>query len=330
MPLQIRKSGLRFRGRARDVRACAMMRNIDQTFRRALWMALGSVLSGLLAGESFAGAGPQVEMELVSEVREIVPGRPFTVGLRLVHAPQWHTYWKNPGIVGVATSIDWKLPRGWKAGPIQWPQPKVVHMARVKAYGYEEEAILLVDMVPPEQFSESAAKTGEVTLTGRVAYMACATTCHPGFRDVELSLPVAGDEAEGPAWNSRWRPAFEAARATFAEDTPVWTSVVRRVGGDRIRLVLRPTPAPVTGEGPRPNLGVDKAYFFSTDDQVDSDASQRVARREDGTLVLELTASRYGPEAPEIFPGILYSAEGWHAGGDAKAIVIRARWSDSG
>ena len=66
---------------------------------------------------TFAGkSGPDLRMEFVSEVEAIRPGEPFTVGLHLEHGPGWHTYWQNPGIVGVPTSLDWNLPQGFVAG----------------------------------------------------------------------------------------------------------------------------------------------------------------------------------------------------------------------
>ena len=64
----------------------------------------------------------QVETELVGAVASIQPGRPFTVALRMAHQPGWHTYWVNPG-TGLATSLSWTLPEGFKTGPIQWPTP---------------------------------------------------------------------------------------------------------------------------------------------------------------------------------------------------------------
>ena len=40
----------------------------------------------------------------------VQPGQAITVGLFIQHVPEYHTYWKAPGIVGVPTTINWKLP----------------------------------------------------------------------------------------------------------------------------------------------------------------------------------------------------------------------------
>ena len=81
----------------------------------------------LAAGSAFAAPvvkTEHVEAELIAEKAAFQAGKPATVGLRLRMEPQWHTYWKNPGDSGLPTKIEWVLPEGWKAGPIQWPYPQ--------------------------------------------------------------------------------------------------------------------------------------------------------------------------------------------------------------
>src|SRR3569833_678004 len=68
--------------------------------------------------------GPKVHARLVAEDKAVAPGGTMTVALEEKIAPRWHTYWKNPGDAGAPTEIQWTLPPGWKAGPIQWPRPK--------------------------------------------------------------------------------------------------------------------------------------------------------------------------------------------------------------
>src|SRR5687767_4797431 len=64
-----------------------------------------------------------VTAELVGETETIRPGSPFTVGVSLRPAPDWHTYWQNPGDSGLATTVEWKLPAGMTAGELEWPHP---------------------------------------------------------------------------------------------------------------------------------------------------------------------------------------------------------------
>jgi len=84
------------------------------------------------------------EAELIAEYESIRAGKPFTVALRLRMDDHWHTYWKNPGDSGLPTTIDWKLPKGFRAGAIQWPFPQRINVGRLTSYGYEGEVLLLV------------------------------------------------------------------------------------------------------------------------------------------------------------------------------------------
>ena len=81
--------------------------------------------------------------------RSAPPGfraQPTTVALRLKMKPGWHVYWQNPGDSGLPTTIDWKLPSGFAAGPIQWPAPHALPAGPLINYGYEGEVLHLVDL----------------------------------------------------------------------------------------------------------------------------------------------------------------------------------------
>src|SRR3977135_2475094 len=65
-------------------------------------------------------ATDNVKARLVSEVGAIAPGQSFWVALELNIRDGWHTYWRNPGDSGQATSLAWTLPPGVTAGGIVW------------------------------------------------------------------------------------------------------------------------------------------------------------------------------------------------------------------
>jgi len=73
---------------------------------------------------------------------EAVPGGEVYVALRQTIAKDWHTYWRNPGDAGQATTLDWTLPSGWSAGEIVWPTPQRLPLGSLMNYGYEGGAIL--------------------------------------------------------------------------------------------------------------------------------------------------------------------------------------------
>src|ERR1700680_1907314 len=74
------------------------------------------------------------------------PGSTIWVAVHQAIRPGWHTYWQNPGMAGLPTSIDWKLPQGIKAGSILWPTPERIATGGIVDYGYRNQATLLVPL----------------------------------------------------------------------------------------------------------------------------------------------------------------------------------------
>src|SRR5690606_14150414 len=128
-------------------------------------------------------ARAQVEASLVAANQTIQPGKAFTVALRVVHEPQWHTYWINPG-TGLATELDWKLPEGFTAGEIQWPPPIPIRdrTGTVVGNGYEGETFLLVTITPPASLTPGQP----VELKADATWLMCADVCIPGSGEVSL------------------------------------------------------------------------------------------------------------------------------------------------
>src|SRR5262245_59684705 len=111
---------------------------------------------------SAATASANVQAQIVAEHESIRGREPFWVGLQLRMAPEWHTYWKNPGDAGLPTRIRWQLPPGFTAGGIEWPYPARFGASPVVSYGYADEVLLLVRVTPPATLAP-----GSVTLAAR-------------------------------------------------------------------------------------------------------------------------------------------------------------------
>jgi len=265
-------------------------------------MKLLLTLLGILATATSLSAAP-LKVELVSEVTSIQPGKPFTVGLHLEHKKDYHTYWKFPGIVGVATGVEWKLPEGWKAGPIEWPEPEKVFMFKIGAQGYHGELVLPVTITPPKDASLTPGT--KVKLQGKATWMCCARECNPGATDLELELPVS---AEKPVVSKKWGPMFAKARESQPAPLSGWKASATRKG-DTVTLKLRPV-----GNGPVPEIK--EALFFTEDGFIHSDAVQPMTRGTDGTVVLELPVSEYAPKPqPKVLVGVVQSPQGWTSAG---------------
>src|SRR3954453_11561502 len=125
--------------------------SVPRLFRH-IWLAVA--LAALAQTETLRAQvyeGRQlVKAELLANTTAVVPGKPFTAGLLLHMVPGWHTYWKFPGDAGIPTEIKWNLPRGWKAGEIQWPTPlKLEEPGDIRIYGYHDEVLLMQQIPPP-------------------------------------------------------------------------------------------------------------------------------------------------------------------------------------
>ena len=94
-------------------------------------------------------AADLVKVELLAEPAAIVPGEPFTVGIKLSMKEHWHTYWRNPGDSGEPAQVTWKLPQGFVAGDLEWPAPSLIRVGPAASFGYEGDAILLARVTPP-------------------------------------------------------------------------------------------------------------------------------------------------------------------------------------
>ena len=151
-----------------------------------------AVVSLVVAGgvTSFAQTHQGVELvqaDLVADTSAIAPGRPFTVGLRLRMAKEWHTYWRYSGDFGLPTEIQWELPAGFKAGKIQWPLPeRQVTGGDIVTFGYDGEVLLMTEITPPANLP-----VGPVTIQARVSWLVCKESCVPGEADLKITLPIS-------------------------------------------------------------------------------------------------------------------------------------------
>lgn len=146
------------------------------------WLAAASVASAALFDST------PLKAELVAEQTGVLPGSSLRLGLRLTHAPHWHTYWRNPGDAGLATEIRIESPAGWSAGPIEWPTPRRFAVGPLASFGYEGEALLPFRVQVPAGWAEAT-----VPLRATVTYVACKDVCIPGEIRVALELPVLGN-----------------------------------------------------------------------------------------------------------------------------------------
>ena len=231
--------------------------------------------------------GPGLEIGLISGSTGVTPGKPLTIGLHIHHLPGFHTYWKSPGIVGMATSIDWELPEGFTASEIRWPHPENTFMAEYPCHGYERDVTLLITITPPAKIA-----TKEVTLKAESAWMCCAKGCFPGFETLTLTLPVTTESKPVPGAQAHLEKAIkELPRKKHG----IKATLHSKVDAQTIKLSFE-------GDFKGP---LQKPYFFSADGQISSDKKQIFVNEKDGTFTLTIARSEFSPAGKTTVPGVL-------------------------
>ena len=265
----------------------------------------------LLAGSwAQAAENNPLTVEMISEMTQIRARQTFWVGFHLKHPPGYHSYWKHPGVVGVATKITWQLPAGYTAGEIVWPAPQKVMMSIHPAQGYRGETLLMVPITAPENLT-----TASVTLGAKLDWMCCRQSCHPAHA-VPFSLTIAsGPESRV---NEAHAALFTRFRATVPQPDARWL-VKATVKGQQISLILRPASG---NERRIEELG--ELWFFSGDGAIDSSTPQVQTRLTDGSLQLTLQRYEFGPATLTRLTGVLEAAKGWEAEGKKPCIAIDA------
>src|SRR5580704_13051763 len=147
-----------------------------------LGLLLASPAAFALSGN--VAATDNVKAQLVSEVRAIAPGQSFWVALEFNIRDGWHTYWRNPGDSGQATTLAWTLPPGFTAGDIVWTTPHRFDLPPLVNYGYAGRAVHLVKITAPRELKSGAV----ALLQAKAGWLVCSDVCIPEDAQLQLRL----------------------------------------------------------------------------------------------------------------------------------------------
>ena len=202
------------------------------------------------ASAQTAAAGPQrterIEAELVPMSAWAAPGSTAIVAIRQDIKPDWHTYWRNPGDSGGATTLTWTLPRGVSAGDIVWPVPERQRLSGLMNYGYSGVVYLPV----PIEIPASARPGATLPLTVKALFLVCsAEMCVPDELTLTLALPIR--EGAAPL-----DPRHGAAITAVLENAPRPAGIEARIALENGVLTLGAAGGPLAGRDPGPS------YFF--------------------------------------------------------------------
>lgn len=258
---------------------------------------------------SLASASPgptartdNVAASLIAEVEHVRPGDRAWVALRFDIRDGWHTYWRNPGDSGEATTIDWILPEGVTASEIHWPYPERLPIGPLANYGYKGTVLHLVEIGVPEDWP-----AGEpVPLAADVHWLVCDDVCIPEDASLALDLPTGPGST---AYAADKNALFGEARSRLPSESP-WPARFVRAGGELVLTLETGADAERTRT----------AEFFPFEWGVTEPAAEQRLTRYPGGLALTLDDG--GAEGP--IGGVVVLAESGGDGELVRAVEIEA------
>lgn len=266
--------------------------------RRGCWLGLGL----LIASASAADTKTRATLLLAADAAR--PGDSVLAAVRLQMPPGWHTYWRNPGESGLATTLAWTLPAGITAGDIQWPPPEPYVTSDLTTYVYHDEVLLLVPLkLAPD------LKPGRLSLKARVDWLECEVACVPGAATLTAVLEVAAADrpsANAPliaAWQKRIPPPGPDLQARAVWETPP--------AGDTGTLI-------VEGQAPADFQPTD--FYAYPGDGYEISPAVKVLSADAGRFRLSKFIKRFDKAFPAQIAGILVGKAS--AGAPVKAFEV--------
>ena len=113
-----------------------------------------------------------------------VAGTEHIAGLEITLAPGWHTYWRQPGDVGIPPRFAWATGLDIADVAVDFPLPEVMHNYGMRSIGYYNHVVLPLRV--------TATHSGPLMLGGMVTIGVCEEICIPVEVSVTAELPAQG------------------------------------------------------------------------------------------------------------------------------------------
>lgn len=180
-------------------------------FRRIVFVA--GLLLGMMSGPvalaqldvpALRGFTPNkpagVTHSLVADVKDIVPGKPFRIGILFDVKDGNHFYYKKAGSLGLPTTIKFEAPQGFTIGPVEFPAPEVKHDkldTPVIYYVYTRPTLIFAEVTPPSDLKPDTT----IDIKAQISYQFCdESNCIPvNDKSLQLSLPVTKGPSAAPS-----------------------------------------------------------------------------------------------------------------------------------
>lgn len=141
----------------------------------------------------------------------LLPGRAEAGGARMAGlvldvAPEWKTYWRNPGVAGIPPQFDWSGSRNLAAAEILWPRPYFFDSFGLTTLGYTGQVVFPVRLVPERP---GRAMEIELGLALGVCREICVLEETTAAMRIEPGAPEAGAALVAMAEREVPRPGIE-------------------------------------------------------------------------------------------------------------------------
>ena len=260
----------------------------------------------------------QIEVELVSETTNVVPGETLWLGIRLDPIEHWHTYWKFGGDSGVATfTSEWQIPDGVQVGDIVWPIPEWTPFlgSELVTFTYEREIYLPLPITVPADFDEDF-----FNLATKIDWQVCEEICIPGSAVFSLSLPI-GDTFK---IDERWVAGFSESRQLTPTPIGEHNLVTQfNIHDGKVNIMAQAFDAEFDG--------VDEAYFFPTERRIMKYAPYRKVTLDGNRIQISTEQHRRYPEDLNELDGTLKLIDedgSWRAF-DIAPVLTNIAWDHS-
>lgn len=256
-------------------------------FRLIFAFALFAACLPARAASNFADAA-HLRVQLVFPETQLYPAGANRAGLYFKLEPGWHVYWQNAGDSGEPPRIQWTLPLGITADPLQFPAPKRLPLGPLMDYGYENEVLF------PFSFDvATTAKPGPAILHAKVNWLVCRQVCIPGKAELDQSVQIL--------------PTAPSQPLTSAADAELWTRLANALPKPlppNAKAVFQPTPTGFRLAVETGRRETEAQFFPSGQDILDNPAPQKVTPTRSG-LILDLKKDASLSAHPAQLKGVL-------------------------
>jgi thiol:disulfide interchange protein DsbD len=229
-----------------------------------------------------------LHVQLVFPNQNLNTVAPVNAGLYFKLESGWHVYWKNAGDSGEPPHVQWTLPKGVSATPMQFPAPQRLPLGPLMDFGYANEVLY-----PFTVRAGATASPGSVVLHAKVDWLVCREVCIPGKAELDQNVNVVSGTPVvnliSPDDQQLWtRLAKQLPQALPSSDTAIFQPTHT---GFRLAIT--------TGQRET------QAEFFPEDQDILSNPAPQIVTPTANGVILDLKQDPDLKSAPVLMTGVL-------------------------